>query len=170
MGILWARAGSAVLVIDQIGHGERSQTYTWNREDYHSRYLLGMQLYLAGESLLQWMVWDIIRGVDLLVEHPAIDEKRIVLLGAVAAGGEPALVAAALDRRIAAVAPFNFGRAAPGWGSWESTRNLRRGIVDQFFPWVIGASVAPRRFVYSNEMGWNPERHEAWAWYQKVFL
>jgi cephalosporin-C deacetylase-like acetyl esterase len=169
MGILWARVGSAVLIMDQIGHGERSQSYTWNREDYHSRYLLGMQLYLTGESLLQWMVWDIIRGVDLLLDRPDIDAKRVIMLGAVAAGGEPALVAAALDPRIAAVAPFNFGRAAPGWGSWESTRNLRRSIVDQFFPWVIGTSVAPRRFVYSNEMGWNPERHAAWAWYQKIF-
>ncbi len=188
MGILWARAGSVVLIMDQIGAGERLENYPWNREAYHSRYILGMQLHLAGESLIGWMAWDILRGVDLLVARPEVDPQRIILLGAVAGGGDPAAVAAALDPRIAAVAPFNFGEctpesprflpeknrwplelADPGWGSWETTRGLRRSIADQFFPWVICASVAPRRFVYSFEMGWNVEDLPAWARYRKVF-
>src|SRR5437899_5128935 len=115
---------------------------------------MGMQLYLAGESLLKWMVWDVMRGIDLLEERKDVNRDQIILLGAVAAGGEPAAVTAALDPRVAAVVPFNFGRAEPGWGEWESTRCLRRSIIDQFFPWIIGASVAPRRLVYANEMGW----------------
>jgi len=66
----------------------------------------------------------------------------VILLGAVAGGGDPAAVAAALDERIAAAVPFNFGGPQPetrfplpddadaafnyaGGGSWESTRNLR---------------------------------------------
>lgn len=174
MGILWAQAGCAVLIMDQIGHGERLQNYPWNREAYHSRYVMGMQFYVAGESLLQWMVWDVMRGIDLLLERKDVNPAQIIVLGAVAAGGDPAAVAAALDPRIAAVAPFNFGEAtpsdersgrtardplredlaSPGSGSWETTRNLRRSIVDQFFPWMICASVAPRRFIYSYEMGW----------------
>jgi dienelactone hydrolase len=188
MGILWARSGAAVLIMDQIGAGERLQNYPWNREAYHSRYVLNNQLYLAGESLIQWMVWDILRGVDLLLEQPGIDRSKIILLGAVAGGGDPAAVAAALDNRIAAVAPFNFGEctpetprflpeknrwplelADPGWGSWESTRNLRGSIAGQFLPWLICASVAPRRFVYSFEMGWNVEDLPAWARYRRVF-
>jgi cephalosporin-C deacetylase-like acetyl esterase len=189
MGILWARAGCAVLIMDQIGHGERLQNYPWNREAYHSRYVMGMQFYVAGESLIQWMVWDVMRGIDLLLERKDVQRDKIILLGAVAAGGDPAAVAAALDPRIAAVAPFNFGEAtpragragavardplledlaSPGSGSWETTRNLRRSIVDQFFPWMICASVAPRRLIYSYEMGWEVERQPAWARYQKVF-
>jgi cephalosporin-C deacetylase-like acetyl esterase len=188
MGILWARAGSAVLIMDQIGHGERIQNYPWNREAYHSRYVMGMQLYLAGESLMKWMVWDIMRGVDLLLERKEIDARQIILLGAVAGGGDPAAVTAALDPRITAVAPFNFGEctpetprflpeknqwpldlADPGWGDWESTRSLRRSVIDQFLPWMICASVAPRRFVYSFEMGWNVEDLPAWSRYRKVF-
>jgi len=51
------------------------------------------------------------RGIDLLLERKDIDEKRIIMLGAVAGGGDPAAVAAALDERIAAVAPFNFGES-----------------------------------------------------------
>ena len=59
------------------------------------------------------MVWDVMRGVDLLVERPDVDKSKIILLGAVAAGGDPAAVTAALDSRIAAVVPFNFGEATP---------------------------------------------------------
>jgi cephalosporin-C deacetylase-like acetyl esterase len=170
MGILWARAGCAVLIMDQIGHGERLQNNPWNREAYHSRYVMGMQLYLAGESLLKWMVWDVMRGIDLLLERRDVNRDQIILLGAVAAGGEPAAVTAALDKRVAAVVPFNFGTAEPGWGEWESTRCLRRSIIDQFFPWIIGASVAPRRLVYANEMGWEHYKdNAAWERYQRLF-
>ena len=42
-------------------------------------------------------------------------------------------------------------------------------IRDQFFPWTICALVAPRRFVYSYELGWNVEDLPAWARYRKVF-
>ncbi len=188
MGILWARAGAAVLIPDQIGAGERIQNYPWNREPYHSRYIMGMQLHLIGESLIKWMVWDTMRGVDLLLEQKDIDKGQIVLIGAVAAGGDPAAVTAALDPRIAAVVPFNFGEASPentrffpeknrwpleladpGWGAWETTRNLRGSIMGQFLPWLICASVAPRRFAYSFELGWKVEDMPAWARYQKVF-
>jgi cephalosporin-C deacetylase-like acetyl esterase len=170
MGILWARAGCAVLIMDQIGHGERIQNYPWNREPYHSRYIMGMQLYLAGESLLKWMVWDVMRGIDLLLERKEVNPDQIILLGAVAAGGEPAAVTAALDKRVAAVAPFNFGSAEPEWGEWESTRCLRRSLIDQFFPWIISASIAPRYVVYANEMGWEHYKdNPGWAYDQRVF-
>jgi cephalosporin-C deacetylase-like acetyl esterase len=169
MGILWARAGCAVLVMDQMGHGERSQHYPWNREGYHGRYILGMQLYLAGESLLKWMVWDIMRGVDLLLERSDVNPNQIIILGAVAAGGEPSAVTAALDSRVSAVAPFNFGRTTPSGGDWESTRCIRRSIIDQFYPWIIVGSVAPRRVIYSVEMGWETYKHDSLDRYKKIF-
>jgi cephalosporin-C deacetylase-like acetyl esterase len=184
MGILWARAGCAVLIADNLGHGERIATYPWNREGYHARYNLGLQLYAAGESLIKWMVWDILRSVDLLLSRSEVDPAKIIVLGAVAGGGDPAAVAAAVDSRIAAVAPFNFGEATPehggragwpagladpGWGSWESTRNLPGSIAGQYTPWLICASVAPRRFVFSYEMGWEVEKQPAWHRYRKVF-
>jgi cephalosporin-C deacetylase-like acetyl esterase len=185
MGILWARAGCAVLVMDQIGHGERMETYPWNREAYHSRYTTGMQLSIAGESLMKWMVRDIRRGIDLVASLPVVNREQIILLGAVAGGGDPAAVTAALDSRVAAVVPFNFGEASPeqgggksswpagfadpGWGSWESTRNLPGSIAHQFLPWIINASVAPRRFLYSYELGWDVRETTAWSRYQKIF-
>ena len=60
-----------------------------------------------------WMVWDLMRGVDLLLARPGIDKDRIILLGAVAGGGDPAAVTAALDPRVTAVVPFNFGGPQP---------------------------------------------------------
>ena len=189
LGMTWARSGVAVLIMDQLGSGERLQSQPWLREGYYSRYAMGMQLYLAGDSLMKWMVWDLMRGIDLLTERPYVDPKRIVMLGAVAGGGDPAAVTAALDSRIAAVLPFNFGEASPedhytrgprpydaetanpGWGGWESTRSLRGSIAGQFFPWLICASVAPRPFVFSFELSWpkGVEQEPIWKRYRKVF-
>ncbi|MCZ2154902.1 MAG: acetylxylan esterase [Bryobacterales bacterium] len=189
LGMTWARAGVAVLVMDMLGAGERLQSQPWPRESYYSREALGAQLYLAGESLMKWFAWDLMRGVDLLLERPYVDPQRIVMLGAVAGGGDPAAVTGLLDSRIAAVIPFNFGEAGPeehythgprpydaqtadpGWGSWESTRNLRLSIAQQFFPWLICAARAPKPFEYSFEIGWphGVEREPAWARYKKVY-
>lgn len=189
LGMTWARAGTAVLVMDQLCAGERSQSQPWPRESYYGRYALGNQLLLAGESLMQWMVWDLIRSIDFLLEQPEIDPRRIILLGAVAGGGDPAAVTAALDQRVAAVIPFNFGEAGPeehytegprgydfetawpGWGEWETSRCLPRSSIDQFFPWLICASVAPRPFLFSFEIAWpeDVEHEPIWARYRKVF-
>jgi dienelactone hydrolase len=188
MGIIWARAGSAVLVPDQLGYGERIQNYPWDREAHSSSYTLGIQLQLVNENLTKWRVWDNIRAVDLLLERKDINKDAIILIGCVAGGGDIAAVAAALDPRIGTVVPFNFGDAQPaqirsvpeknqwpldlaypGWGDMESTGVVPRALIDGFLPWLVCVSVAPRRFVYSYELGWKVEDEPAWARYQKVF-
>jgi hypothetical protein len=103
-----------------------------------------------------------------------VDPKRIILIGSVAGGGDPAGVAAALDRRIAAVVPFGYGEGRTvcgdseaeadlvGSGSWESTRNLRLSARNGFAPWVVLGAVAPRRVVYAHEFAWDPAADPAW--------
>ncbi len=197
MGVTWARQGCIVMVMDQLGHGERRQhpfvdassypgAYRVGRQDYFFRYVVGLQLYLVGESLVGWMAWDLMRGVDLLLARPGIDPKRIVLLGSVAGGGDPAGVAAAIDPRITAAFPFNFGGPQPeskyplpddaetsfnyaGGGSWESTRNLRLSARDGFLPWVIVGSLAPRRLGYGHEFVWDRERDPVWKRLEKIY-
>jgi dienelactone hydrolase len=197
MGVLWARQGCLVLVMDQLGHGERRQhpfrskedyagEFRPGRQDYYFRSNVGMQLHLIGESLIGWMTWDLSRGVDLLLSRPGIDRTRIILVGAVAGGGDPAAVTAALDPRIAAVVPFNFGGPQPetafplppdsqtsfdyfGDGSWESTRNLRWSARDGFAPWVIVGSVAPRRLVYAHEFAWDQEHDPVWRRLKSIY-
>jgi dienelactone hydrolase len=197
MGVTWARAGCLVLVMDHLGHGERRQhpfrsaadfarPFQINRQDYYFRYDAGIQLHLAGESLLGWIAWDLMRGVDFLLAQEHIDPMRIVLLGAVAGGGDPAAVAAALDERITAAVPFNFGGPQPetryplpddaetsfnyaGGGSWESTRNLRRSASDGFLPWVIVGGIAPRKLVYGHEFSWDREHDPVWKRVQTIY-
>jgi cephalosporin-C deacetylase-like acetyl esterase len=197
MGMTWARAGCCVLVMDQVGHGERrqhpfgkasdfEQPFRVGHADYYFRYDSALQLSLVGESLIGWMVWDLMRGVDLLLTRPGIDPQRLILLGAVAGGGDPAAVTGALDERLAAVVPFNFGGPQPetrfplpddaettfnyaGGGSWESTRNLRDSAAHGFLPWVIVGGIAPRRLIYAHEFQWDQERDPVWKRLQTIY-
>jgi cephalosporin-C deacetylase-like acetyl esterase len=197
MGVTWAKQGCLVLVMDQLGHGERRQhpfvdassfpgSFKPGRQDYYFRHNVAIQLQLAGESLIGWMVADITRGVDLLLARPGIDKGRLILLGSVAGGGDPAAVAAALDPRIACVVPFNFGGPQPettyplpndsdtvfnyaGSGSWETTRNLRLSAQGGFLPWVIVGSVAPRKLIYGHEFAWDRERDPVWKRFERIF-
>jgi hypothetical protein len=197
MGMTWARLGCLVLVMDQLGHGERRQhpfvsakdysgQFAVGRQDYYFRYNTGIQLHLIGDSLVGWMVWDLWRGVDLLLSCQGIDPQRIILLGSVAGGGDPAAVAAALDERITAVVPFNFGGPQPetpyplpadaedtfnyaGGGEWESTRNLRLSCRDGFLPWTIVGGIAPRRLIYAHEFSWDQEHDPVWKRFQRIY-
>ena len=195
MGMTWARQGCAVLVMDHLGHGERRQhpfaheddypkPFRRGRQDYYFRSNVGQQLALVGESLMGWMTGDLSCGVDLLVSRPGIDRNRIILIGAVAGGGDPAGVTAALDPRISCAVPFNFGGPQPdypipddaentfhyfGHAYWEQTRCLRLGGRDGFAHWVAAGSVAPRRLIYSHEFSWERERDPVWPRLEKIF-
>ena len=186
MGVTWARAGCHVLVMDQFGYGERRDHPPGPRQDYRFRRMSAARLHVIGDSLMGWMVHGIRRGVDLLLGRNDVDPDAVILMGAVAGGGDPAAVAAALDERISCVVPFNFGGPQPetqcplpddaesafnymGSGSWESTRNLRLSARDGFLPWVIVASIAPRRLIYAHEFAWDRERDPVWKRLRQVY-
>jgi dienelactone hydrolase len=149
MGELWARTGSAVLIIERAGFGERTETTPWYRQGYGSRFNFTRQLFLVGESYSGWTAWDVVRSVDFLRDRQDIDKDRIILLGSVAGGGEIAGVAAALDERITAVAPFNYDQ-----GHVRVHGDSPGQIAGQFSPWLVSASVAPRKFIRAFEFGW----------------
>ena len=197
MGMTWARAGCYVLILDQVGHGDRrqhpfqsaaddSKSFAVGRQDYYFRYDNAIQLHLIGESLAGWMAWDMMCGVDVLLKQHGIDPRRILLLGAVAGGGDPAAITGALDDRFAAVVPFNFGGPQPetrfplpddiektfnyaGSGGWESTRNLATSAHDRFLPWIIVGGIAPRRLIYAHEFSWDRERDPVWKRLQTIY-
>jgi cephalosporin-C deacetylase-like acetyl esterase len=197
MGATWARTGCIVLVPDHLGHGERRQhpfralsdyakPFSVSSQDYYFRYDAGIQLHLIGDSLMGWLAWDLWRGVDVLLDQPGVDPKRIVMISEPAGGGDVAAVAAGLDNRITGVMVNNFGGPEPengyplpadaeSWfpytasGSWESTRNLRLSARDGFLPWQIVASVAPRRLIYYHEFYWDREQDPVWKRLQKIY-
>ncbi|WP_447968059.1 acetylxylan esterase [Nitrospira sp. M1] len=177
MGMTWAQQGCTVFIMDLLGHGERRQhpfefpqdysgAFRVDRQDYYFRYVLNMQLQLMGESLMGWMVQDVQRGIDLLLADSHIDRKRIIVMGSVAGGGDLAAVVGALDPRVSAVVAFNFGQLT--MGDWESTRNLPNTAQLRFWPWVILASLAPRRLVYGREFSWN-RGDVAWDYLQTIY-
>jgi hypothetical protein len=149
MGELWARAGAAVLIVERPGYGERVETTPWYRQAYASRFTFTKQLFLIGESYSGWAAWDVIRSVDYMLSREDIDRDKILLIGSVAGGGEPAGVAAALDPRITAVVPFNYDQ-----GHVRVHGDSPSQIAKQFSPWLVAASVAPRKFVRAFEFGW----------------
>jgi hypothetical protein len=121
-----------------------------------------------------------------LLSLPGTDSKRIIILGAVAGGGDPCGVTAALDSRITAAVPFNFGGPQPevgyplpedaetsfnylGGSYWDSTRGLRRGAADGFFHWVIVGSIAPRPLIYGQEFAWDRPRDPVWKRFETIW-
>jgi cephalosporin-C deacetylase-like acetyl esterase len=197
IGVNGARAGCVVLVPDLLGHGERRQhpfvesksypeRFNVPRQDYLMRSLLGIQLDIVGESLMGWMVADVMRCIDLLLKRPEIDREKIIALGAVAAGGDIAAVAATLDPRITCVVPSNFGGPEPetpyplppegelsfpyaSGGHWDSTRRLRNSARDGFLPWVVVGSVAPRATIYAHEFAWDRDHDPAWKRLTRIY-
>lgn len=198
MGAMWARLGCYVLVPDQLGHGERRQhpfrssedfdgEFRVSRQDYFFRYFTGMQLHLLGDSQMGWMIYDLQRCLDVLLKQPQIDADKLVALGAVAGGGDPCGVLAAVEPRLAGAVPFNFGGPQPetrypadgedpetafnymGGGSWESTRNLRLSARDGFLHYVIVGATAPRPLVYAHEFTWQRDRDPVWKRFQTIW-
>jgi dienelactone hydrolase len=184
MGVNWARNGSAVLIPDLVGHGERGDDPFGERQGYYARYYEAIQLGLIGESLAGWMVADLICGTSVLLDLPGIDPERIVLIGAVAGGGDLSAMAAAFDDRVTCSIPFNYGGSKRwrtdlgdtpdvpnlcGVGYWETTRNLRDSAVDGFLPYVIVAAAAPRHLIYAHEFAWDEENDEAWHRIRHVY-
>lgn len=197
MGMMWARQGCLVLIPDMLGHGERRQhpftdaktfpeAFKVGRQDYYFRYNVNLHLSLVGESLMGWMIWDLMRGLDMLFQRPGLDKSKIMVFGSVAGGGDPCAVLAALDSRVTAAAPFNFGGPQPetklagkddpelafnymGGGSWESTRGLKLSARDGFQAWMIVGSIAPRGLIYAHEFAWDDQRDPVWARFNKIW-
>jgi len=184
MGMTWARAGCSVLVTDNLGHGERRQQRYGGREDYRWRYYLNLHLFAVGETLMGWMVSDNRRALDVLCGLKQVDPKRVILIGAVAGGGDPAAVLAALDERVTCSIPFNFGARFAGkatadnpkpfanfigGGDWECTRALAGSGPSGYTPWMLVASAAPRKTIFAKEFAWDRANDKGYARIERVF-
>src|SRR5690554_4639900 len=94
--------GYVALAVDPWGAGERTTTH--GEFEYHGANL-GASLMNIGESLLGMQISDNIRGVDLLVSLPYVDDEKIGATGA-SGGGNQTMWFAALDERVKATMPI----------------------------------------------------------------
>ncbi len=101
-----ARKGFIALAIDGIGQGER------RIKDY-SRYgslpgavhrTIGMQAFISGTHLFNFMVWDAIRAIDYLCSRLEVDPERIGCTGT-SGGGMMTTYILALEPRIKVAVP-----------------------------------------------------------------
>lgn len=107
-----ARMGTACLIFDPIGQGERSQYLDENRkllipgatrEHNHA----GNQMELIGEFLGSWRAWDGIRALDYLLTRPEIDPQHVGITGN-SGGGTMTTWLIGLERRWTMGAPACF--------------------------------------------------------------
>jgi cephalosporin-C deacetylase-like acetyl esterase len=138
---LLVKNGFVVLAYDPIGQGERRQFWnpqtnvneiggssTWEHD------MPGHLLFLLGQNLTEYRIWDGMRAIDYLEMHPEVDSKRIGCTGH-SGGGTLTLYISSIDERVqcAVMNEGGYGRRWPmhiGPGEEVGT-----GDVEQhFFP------------------------------------
>lgn len=103
-----AKLGFAVLTVDPVSQGERlqftdvKQIIPLTSSGEHN--MRGKQLFLLGETLGAWRVWDLIRGIDYLETVPEADLSQLAVTGN-SGGGTMASFVGALDDRVKIIAP-----------------------------------------------------------------
>jgi dienelactone hydrolase len=95
---LYAKLGLAVLAIDPIGEAERHASGREGTRE-HDQKPLDERAAAAGRLIMGKLVFDTMRGIDLLLERDDINHDRIGVAG-YSLGGAKASWVAALDPRI----------------------------------------------------------------------
>ena len=104
------KKGFVVFTIDPMGQGERYEY--WDEAINESRFPVpdhehsyaGAQCLISGYATARYFIWDIIRGIDLMMTRKEVDPERIGITGR-SGGGNMAAYLGAIDDRIYAAAP-----------------------------------------------------------------
>lgn len=138
-----AERGYIVLAADLRCFGERLD---WNPTDKYACDLNLVHAYAAGVSPLAQNVFDLVRAIDVLAEHPLVDPDRIGMVG-LSQGGTMTLFLSAWDERI---------RTAVVSGYFNAWRDCHRipwnlcgsqvlsGMLTELDHVGLGALIAPR--------------------------
>lgn len=98
-----ARIGVVAFCQDVIGTGERAAPPGSPHAGYHGTYR-GAAPWIAGRSLLGYVMYECMRAVDYLESRSEVDPSRILATGA-SGGGNQSMFFAALDERLAGAIP-----------------------------------------------------------------
>ncbi len=154
MHVELACKGYLTLAIDSLGQGERMEHGHGYGEGSptSNHYGIGARAFLVGANLAGYMVWDAMRGVDLLLELPEVDKGRVAVTGE-SGGGTLSGYVGALDERIAVVVPVSAG-GSPHFGSnYDAEQNLLGRYRDGFDWQALCALCAPRPLKVIRETG-----------------
>ncbi|WP_241559163.1 alpha/beta hydrolase family protein [Chitinophaga barathri] len=131
------KKGFVVFAFDPIGQGERLEYYDaaagksrhkWPSNEHSYP---GAQVFITGQTLAMYMIWDGIRAVDFLLTRKEVDPARIGITGR-SGGGTQCAYIAAFDDRISVSAPENyitsFTRLYQSIGPQDAEQNFPGGI------------------------------------------
>jgi cephalosporin-C deacetylase-like acetyl esterase len=133
----FVKKGFIVFAFDPMGQGERLQYY--NSKTNKSRFRWpsyehsypGAQLFIAGNTMANYFIWDGVRAVDYLLTRKEVDPNRLGITGRSGGGTQSAYIAA-FDDRIKAAAPENYitnmKRLFQAMGPQDAEQNFFYGI------------------------------------------
>jgi cephalosporin-C deacetylase-like acetyl esterase len=133
----FVKKGFVVFAFDPMGQGERLQYYNSKTDKSRFRWpsyehsYPGAQLFITGNTMANYFIWDGIRAVDYLLTRKEVDPNRLGITGRSGGGTQSAYIAA-FDDRIKAAAPENYitnmKRLFQAMGPQDAEQNFFYGI------------------------------------------
>jgi cephalosporin-C deacetylase-like acetyl esterase len=138
-----ARRGFAVLTIDPVGQGERSQCYDPQSKKFPfglacpEHGYVGNPLYLVGDNLARYCIWDGVRGIDYLQTRSEVDPNKIGVTGQ-SGGGTLTAYISALDERVKVSMPvcyitslyWRMGNRTTADPDWDPEQDLFEALMN----------------------------------------
>lgn len=125
-GILYARAGAAVLTYDPIGEGERNAgKESGTRAHDAVQGPAGLACRMSG-----LMITDVLQAVSYLAQRPEVDPRRIGALG-YSLGSFVLGLAGAVDGRLRACVLAGGGNLDGPGGYWDRSKPMCQGLPYQ---------------------------------------
>jgi dienelactone hydrolase len=138
-GQLYAKLGFAVLAADPLGEEERDPD---GRLGTRTHDVISEEAQALGRPVVGKMVWDLMRGIDVLQARPEVDPERIYVVGS-SLGAIVGMYLAALDSRVkgAVLSAMYF---APPANEKFCTRGMGQLIAERLdYPHLLSLA-APR--------------------------
>jgi dienelactone hydrolase len=125
-GMLYAKAGAAVLTYDPIGEGERNI----NRQSETRAHDVRQDPPELGRRMGGLMMTDVMQAVSYLTQRPEVDAKRIGAMG-YSMGSFVLALAGAVETRLHAVVLVGGGNLDGPDGVWDRSKPMCQGIPYQ---------------------------------------
>jgi dienelactone hydrolase len=136
LSIALARNGFIVLTIDGLVQGERRIKDYPSMGNAHK--ILGIQAFISGTHVFNFMAWDAIRAIDYLASRPEVNAEKICITG-YSGGGMMSTYILPFENRIAVSVP------ACNPNTWSYSVHANHGSDhEQVFFGAFAGAIDPR--------------------------